>query len=226
MPRHTRSPAASPAAWYARWYSGWYAETPARRSRQLISDGAALLGLLLCLWAGTTVHDLTTGLAEPGRSLESAGADLAARMDDAGAAADSVPVAGDALAAPFDGAGEASRAIEGAGVQQQAAVANLANTLGWVMGGLPALLVTAGWLPWRIRFRRQSGQAVRLREADGGLDVLALRALARQPLGALVGAGPGIVDGWRANDPAAISALADLELRRLGLRTGATRSVP
>ena len=227
MPRHTPSPTASSAAsptGYARWYSGWYAETPGRRSRQVIGDGAALLGLLLCLWAGTAVHDLTTGLAEPGKSLESAGADLAARMDDAGAAAGGVPVAGDALEAPFDGASEASRAIEGAGVQQQDAVANLANTLGWAVGGLPALVIAAGWLPWRIRFRRQAGQAVRLRDADGGLDVLALRALARQPLDALVRAGPGIADGWRANDPAAISALADLELRRLGLRTRGGRS--
>jgi len=215
MSRHTPPPS-GPSA---RSYGGWYAETPARRSRQIVGDAAAVFGLLLCLWAGTGAHDLTTGLAEPGRTLESAGAELAARMDEAGAAADDLPLAGDALAAPFDGAGDASRAIEGAGVQQQGAVATLATTLGWVVGGLPALLIAAGWLPSRVRFRRQAGQAVRLRDADAGLDVLALRALARQPLSALMRAGPGLVDGWRANDPAAISALADLELRRLGLRT-------
>lgn len=195
----------------------WYAESPTRRSRQIFADVLATLALLICAWIGDGVHDLTAELAGPGRALESGGAALADRMDDAGRAAGNVPLAGDELAAPFEGAGEASRAIEDAGVQQQEVVATLANALGWVTGGVPALVVLALWLPPRIRFARQAGLARRLRGDLAGLDMLALRALARQPLGDLVRVGPELVDGWRARDRRAIETLAALELRRLGL---------
>lgn len=201
----------------------WYAETPARRTRQISADLVVALGLLLCIWIGTGVHDLTAKLAGPGRQLETAGAALADRMDEAGQAAGNVPLAGEQLAAPFEGAGDASRAIQDAGVQQQATVATLATALGWATGGVPALFMLAIWLPPRLRFARQAGRASRLRADEAGLDLLALRALARQPLADLVRVGPGIVDGWRARDRGAIETLAALELRQLGLRTKSDR---
>lgn len=197
----------------------WYAESPARRSRQMVADALVALGLLLCLWMGNGVHDLTAELAAPGRALESAGATLADRMDDASEAAGDVPLAGEELAAPFEGAGEASRAIEDAGVQQQEVVATLATTLGWITGGVPAVFILILWLPQRIRFARQADQAAKLRESDAGLDMLALRALARQPLADLLRVGPEAVNGWRSRDRVAITTLARLELRNLGLRT-------
>jgi hypothetical protein len=202
----------------------WYAESPARRSRQLLADVAVAVALLACLWVGSTVDHLTADLAGPGRTLQSAGAALADRMDDAGAAAGKVPLAGQELAAPFSGAGQAGRAIEAAGVRQQQVVARMATLFGLLSGGLPALVVLSLWLPRRVRFAREASLARRLRAAHGGLDILALRALARQPLGALVQVGPGMVDGWRAGDAAAIEALAALELRGLGLGSGPTRS--
>jgi hypothetical protein len=195
----------------------WYAESPARRSRQLLADAAVALALLACVWVGLTVHHLTADLAAPGRTLESAGAALADTMDDAGAAAGKVPLAGQELAAPFSGAGQASRAIEAAGVRQQQVVARMAALFGLLSGAVPALVILSLWLPRRVRFAREAGLAGRLRDAHGGLDILALRALARQPLGDLERVGPAVVDGWRAGDPQAIEALAALELRCLGL---------
>jgi hypothetical protein len=195
----------------------WYAEAPARRSRQLLADAAVALALLACFWLGATVHHLTSELAGPGRSLESAGAALADKMDEAGAAAGKVPLAGQELAAPFSGAGQAGRAIEAAGVRQQQVVARMATLFGLLSGGVPALFVVSLWLPRRVRFAREAGLAGRLRVAPGGLDILALRALARQPLGDLVRVGPAVVDGWRAGDPEAIGALAALELRGIGM---------
>jgi hypothetical protein len=200
----------------------WYAESPARRGRQIAADMMVTAGLLGCLWVGTGVHDLTAGLAEPGRALESAGTSLSDRMDDAAEAAGSTPLAGDELAAPFEGAGEASRAIEDAGVRQQQVVATLATGLGWATGGIPALFLVLLWLPRRLRFARQANQAARLRAADAGLDLLALRALARQPLADLAALGPAVVAGWRDQDADAVEALAALELRQLGLRPRTT----
>src|SRR6266545_1699921 len=48
--------------------------------------------------------------------------------------------------------------------------------------------------------------------------VLALRALATQPLRRLSAVDDDPVAAWRQGDPETVAALADLELRRLGLR--------
>ncbi len=196
----------------------WYAETRLRRTRQLVADIVAVLALALCLWVGHSVHDATTRLAGPGRSLESAGAGLADRLGQAATAAGGVPLAGDALRTPLDAAGGAARSIEQAGVDQQHAVTNLARTLGLVTGGVPAAFVLVLWLPRRIRFARTASAAARLRESGLGLDVFAVRALARQPISVLARLPKDPAAGWRQRDPEVIAALAELELRDLGLR--------
>ncbi len=201
----------------------WYAETPARRTRQIAADVTAVLALLLCYWIGTSVHNLTEDLAAPGRSLQSGGAELAQRMTDAGNAVSSAPFIGGSLQTPFAQASGAARSIEQAGIKQQEVVNTLAVTLGWVTGGLPALVVLAMWVPKRLRFARRAGHAQRLVGGGAGLDVFALRALARQPIAELARLGPDPAAGWRARDPATIEALAALELRHLGLRPDSRR---
>lgn len=197
----------------------WYAETPARRSRQIAADLIAAFALLCCYWVGSTVHDLTAELAAPGRSLESGGAALAERMTDAGAAASDVPLVGDSLQEPFDQASEAGRSIEDAGVKQQEVVETLALTLGWVTGGIPALVALALWVPKRLRFARRAGYAQQLAQSGAGLDVFAFRALAAQPIERLLKLSKDPAAGWRHRDPEVIEALAALELGRLGLRS-------
>ena len=196
----------------------WYAETPARRTRQIVAALTALVVLVLCWWLGNAVHDVTAELAGPGRTLESAGAELADRMDDAGSAAAEVPLVGGELQDALSRGGDAGRSIEAAGIEQQRDVAALATTLGWVTGGVPALVAVTLWLPKRLRFARRAGQASQLRRHDLGLDLFALRALARQPIGALARLPRDPAAGWRNHDPEIIEALAALELRQLGLR--------
>lgn len=200
----------------------WYAETPTRRTRQMAADVLAALALLACYWLGTSVHDLTAELAGPGRSLESGGAALSQRMTDAANAVSDAPFIGDSLREPFDQASSAGISIENAGVKQQEVVHTLALALGWSIGGVPALVVLALWLPKRWRFARRAGHAQRLVSGGAGLDVLALRALARQPIAELAKVGRDPADGWRNRDPATIEALAALELRQLGLRPSPT----
>lgn len=196
----------------------WYAETPARRSRQVTADLLAALALVLCFWLGSSVHDLTAELAGPGRTLQSAGSDLAGRLTDAGSAASDVPLVGGPLQDALERGSDAGRSIERAGVEQQQVVGTLATTLGWVSGGTPALVVLALWLPKRLRFARRAGLAHGLRETGAGLDVFAFRALARAPISALARLPKDPAAGWRDRDPEVIAALADLELRHLGLR--------
>jgi hypothetical protein len=201
----------------------WYAEIPARRARQVTADAIAGVALLICLWVGNGVHDLAVKLAGPGRALEVAGADFAQRMTDAGASIGGVPLMGDQLQAAFDDASDAGRALETAGAQQQDAVRTFAITMGLVSGGIPALFVLVIWLPPRLRFARRAGHARRLRDRDIGLDVFALRALARQPIAELARLQTDPAAGWRNQDPEVMEALAALELRGLGLRS-ASRS--
>jgi hypothetical protein len=195
----------------------WYADTPVRRGLQLASDLLALLALVGCLWLGTSVHNLTAELAGPGRTLESAGAGLAGRLADAGSVAEDVPLVGGELSTPFDEASESARSIEDAGAAQQQVVADLADMLGWLSGGLTALVVVFLWLPRRVRFVRQALHVRRLRTSGAGLDLLALRALTHQPLAALSRIPGDAGAGWRSGDREVISALASLELRELGL---------
>lgn len=196
----------------------WYAETPARRSRQIMADLLAALAFLLCFWLGSSVHDMTAKLAGPGRTLESAGSDLADQFTDAGTAASDVPLVGGQLQDALERGSAAGHSIEDAGIEQQRAVGTLATTLGWVSGGTPALVVLALWLPRRLRYARRAGHAHRLRGTGAGLDVFAFRALARQPVSVLARLPKDPAAGWRERDPEVIAALADLELRQLGLR--------
>ena len=68
------------------------------------------------------------------------------------------------------------------------------------------------------RSTRLSTVASRLRVDVPGKDLLALRALATQPLRRLAALDPQIAAAWRRGDPRAVETLAALELRGLGLR--------
>jgi hypothetical protein len=201
----------------------WYAETPARRSRQVIADVLVLVGLVLCVWLGTTVHGTTEKLVDPGERIESAGVELSQRMDEAASAVENIPAVGDEVAEPFSDASGVGQRIEDAGKQQQEAVRTLATVLGWTAGGLPALLLLLTWLPRRLRFGRRAAEARLLRESSAGIDLLALRALARQPIGALLRMRNAPVTGWRRQDPDVVAALAALELHRLGVQAAPVR---
>lgn len=196
----------------------WYAETPKRRGLQVCADILTVLGLLACWWLGRLVHDLVGKLADPGRRLEDAGDSLADGMRDAGGAVDNLPLVDDGVAAPFGTAEDASREIESAGRQLQDVVETLAATLGWVTGAIPAMAIVCVWLLFRLHFARKAGRAVRLRDAECGPELLAIRAIARGSLDDLASISTKDMEGWRTGDPVAIRNLASLELRRMGLR--------
>ena len=98
----------------------------------------------------------------------------------------------------------------------------LATVLAVVLVLLPVGWLLLRWLRWRGGWAREAGAADRLlaKGADGlpDLELLAARAMATAPLPQLARLPAGTGAGWRAGDPAALHALAGLELRRLGLR--------
>ena len=55
-----------------------FADTPARRTLQVVGDLLFVAWLVLWVWVGTAVHDGTMELAGPGRQTDSAATAMAA----------------------------------------------------------------------------------------------------------------------------------------------------
>lgn len=195
-----------------------YAQHPAVRLRQVTADLGVLAWFVLWVLVARTVHGAVLVLAEPGRAVEDLGRSVAGNMNSAAEAAERVPVVGDELATPFGSLADASGAVSGAGQSAQDAVGTLAMVLAVVLVLLPVGWLLLRWLPWRLRYAREAGAARRLLAGTPDLEILAARALATAPLPRLAALPEGTGAAWHAGDPAAVRALAALELGRLGLR--------
>ena len=195
-----------------------YADRAPTALRQLLTDVLVVVWIYVWVRLGMTLFDSIQKLAAPGRKLEGAGTGLADNLQGAGDKINGVPGVPDSVAAPFASAANAARSLADAGREQQEIVNDLAWIMSVVVIAVPVALVVLLWLPLRIRWMRRAGSAARLRNATAGRDLLALRALATQPLGKLVQIDPDIAALWRKGDKQAVEALATLELRSLGLR--------
>lgn len=193
----------------------WYADTPALRSRQLLTDGLVTGWVLLWLLVGRAVHGAVSRLAAPGRELEEAGDGLAGGLSDAADKADGVPLLGGGLRAPLDAASGAGDALARAGAAQQDAVGTLALVLALLLAGIPVLWALQRWLPGRLAFARSYRAATALRD---DVELWALRAALHRPLPELARLGPDPVGRWRRGEPGAAEALAALERKALGLK--------
>jgi hypothetical protein len=195
-----------------------YADRPTTLVRQVVTDLAVVGWVYLWIRAGLWVDDMVQKLAVPGQKLQSAGGGLADNLADAGGKVDRVPLVGDQLVKPFNGAADAARSLAEAGRQQQEVVGKVSVVVALIAVAVPLALVLFFWLPLRLRWIRRAGVAAAVRDQPAGRDLLALRALAGQPLDRLARLGPDIAQSWRNGDAEAVDALAALELRRLGLK--------
>ncbi|MGC4895262.1 hypothetical protein [Micromonospora sp. DT31] len=188
--------------------------------RQFLTDLLVVVWVYAAVRFALWVHDLVEKLAVPGRKLEGAGGGLADNLAEAGGKVGRVPLVGDELTAPFNRAADAARSVAEAGRDQQELVGQLALALAVAVLVFPLGLVLFGWLPLRVRWMRRAGAAKAMAAVPAGRDLLALRALAGQPLSKLTRIGPDVAESWRRGDDATVDALAALELRGLGLRSG------
>jgi hypothetical protein len=195
-----------------------YAQHPVLRARQLAADLGMVAWLVVWVLVARTVHAAVLVLAEPGRAVEDLGNSVAGNMESAAEAAGDVPLVGDDLSGPFDALATASAAVSGSGQAAQDAVGTLATVLAVVLVVLPVGWLLWRWLPWRLSYARDAGAAKRLVAGTPDLHVLAARALATAPLPRLAALPAGTGAAWHAGDPAAVRALAGVELDRLGLR--------
>lgn len=195
-----------------------YADTPGRRTFQLVADLLFVLWLVWWVWVGLVVHDGTMALAAPGRQTDESASAMAGQLRDAGGALDDVPLIGDEVATPFDKAAEASDGIAAAGRSSVRAVEKLAFVLGMAIALIPILVVMAFYLPGRLRFVREATAGARFIDSADDLDLFALRALANQPMRVLARVSDDPAGDWRRRDPVVVTRLAELELKSVGLR--------
>jgi len=195
-----------------------YAELPARAARQLASDLLALCWLILFIAMAAHSHTVVLGLRAPAAAMVDAGNGVAGVFNQMAALAQLVPFVGSQLASVLQGGERVGQSLSDAGQQQVEQVGGLASgtaLLVIVVGALPLLVL---WLPVRLRYARDAGVASANRDAPGGPDLLALRALHRVPPQLLRSAAENPARAWRDGDPEVVAKLATLELDRLGLR--------
>lgn len=195
-----------------------YADLPARRAAQMAGDALLVLWIVGSILFARLVHDAVMLLAEPGEEVNEASVGLAERFREAGSAVDGAPLVGEQLRAPFDGAGDAADRLANAGLDQVAAVEQVALWLSVVLVVIPVGLALGLHLPRRVAFARNAGAGQRFVDSVEDLDLFALRALARQPMHRLARISDDPAGAWRRGDVAVITALADLELADTGLR--------
>jgi hypothetical protein len=194
-----------------------YADAPARRTRQVLADVGLLAWAVGCVLVALLVHRSVLQLAEPGRRVEAAGAQIADGMQRAGDQLGRLPLVGDGMRSPFDQLASAAASLQQAGADMVAGFERLAIVCAVFAGLIPLLIVALIWFLGRWRFIRTASAAASFLDDDADLSLLALRALTRQPLDRLARISTDPVGGWRAGDPQLIESLASLELAEHGL---------
>ncbi len=197
---------------------GIYAKRPARMIGQLFGDGFVLLWTIGWAIIGIFVHRVIEILAVPARETARTATRLAENFREAATEAAKVPVAGEQLRRPFDAASVTLGNLITSANDQVTSIERLALIVGWLVFLIPVTIVVAFWLPRRIRFYRQARASQVFLDAVPDLDLFALRAMAAQPLYVLAEISDDPVKAWRSGDRAVINQLAELELRRNGLR--------
>ncbi|MEO7979652.1 MAG: hypothetical protein ABI807_01935 [Sporichthyaceae bacterium] len=196
-----------------------YADRPARLLAQVLNDLVVVILIYLAVRLGRGTHSRVAELSEPGRQAEDQARALQGKLRGAAGNIDDAPLVGGTVAKPFRDLAATSGDLATTAQGYQDTVERMAVLAGLLVAAVPIVILLAVWLPRRIAWVVEASAASRLvRRASGAADLLAVRALARQPLRGLAKLDPSVVHGWKAGDPAATAALARLELAELGLR--------
>ena len=195
-----------------------YARRPARLVGQVATDVLVLAWVVVWWLVGDLAQRSVLGVATPARETAAAAGKLSTQIGEAADQAARVPGIGDQLRQPLDAASGSLTEVLDAANRQVSSVERLADLMGWLVFLIPVTVVLAWWLPRRIAFVVRARAAQRFLDSSADLDLFALRAMTTQPLHVLARISDDPVAAWRAGDATVISRLADVELRRSGLR--------
>lgn len=197
---------------------GLYARRRGLFVAQLLVDIFVVAWCVIWGAVGNRLHAVIEALNAPLQDSSEAATRLREQFRTAGDEASRVPGVGADLRRPFDGAAEQLAGIITSAQDQMQAISRVADLVGWLAFLIPALIVIAFWLPPRIRFFRVSRAAQGYIDGSADLQLFALRAMANQPMHVLARISDDPVADWQRGDQDVVNRLAEVELRRAGLR--------
>jgi hypothetical protein len=167
-----------------------YPEVRSLRAATFLRDVLVVVLLVLFAWIGLAVHEAVDDLAVLGEGVQDAGGAVLGGFESAADAVDDTPLIGDELAGALEGAGAGTGGnVVELGERGESSVHRLANILGLIVFGLPALLVLLWYLPRRIeQVRRLHDAGLVLGEHvdPARRRVVAMRAAFSLPYGRLL----------------------------------------
>lgn len=193
-----------------------YAERFPRLAAQLLADVLALVWAYVVVRFASTARDMVLTLQRPANGLTEAGTAVGNVFAAAAATAEKVPFVGGQLANALRGGQGAGLSLADVGRHQYETIASFGSGTALVLMLVGAMPLVLGWLPLRVHYARVAREAADCRKRD--LSLLALRALTHVRVRALRAVSDDPAAAWRREDTEVVSALAALELRRLGLR--------
>lgn len=194
-----------------------YSPYPSQRSRQIAADVSGLLAVIAVVVITSSVVAAIRAVAELGRRLEAAGGSMSEGLSAAGDRLGGIPLIGDAIRQPLDAAAGAGDSVSDAGIAVIDTVETAAVVAGWIVALSLLALIALVWVWPRARFALRRRRAQRMIAAGMSTETFAVRALATARLSALGRVHPDPGAALLAGDRSTIRALADLELRRLGV---------
>lgn len=194
-----------------------YADSPGRRTAQIVGDVFLLCFVAVCVWAGRAVANGIGALRGPADSLQSAGSSFQQNMTGAAGQVGGVPIIGDTLRTPFESLSGTGQQLAQVGASMGSTVDTIARVAGVSVAAVPIVTALCIWLLVRGLFIRRATAASRMVRAPGSMELFALRALTRQPLRRLAPLGPNLAGRFRDGDPVLVRQLALLEMKSCGV---------
>ena len=186
-----------------------------RLIRQIIADCVALAAILIAFIAAGRIRAHILEYRQFGQTIMDSGADITDALTSFEEQVRRIPFVGTALGDTVEASQVLPQQLVGTGQQLQQAVTDLAG-LAWAVTALiPLLCVLVAWLPWRAAFAARSMRIAKLARTEGGLDLLAQRALAQAPADHVLHIHPRAARAVH-HDDAVRDALAALQLRTFG----------
>jgi hypothetical protein len=168
----------------------FYPDIPSRRASTLAADLLTILALVLFGWIALEVHDAVDRLAVLGEGVNEAGSSIEDGFDTAADAVDGTPVVGGELAEGLRDAGEGSGGnVADLGSEGEDRTHRLADILGIVTFGLPALFLLLRTVPPRVAELRRLSAAERVLVGGDSAErrrLVAMRAAFALPYGQLL----------------------------------------
>lgn len=191
--------------------------------KQFAADFSVLAWAVAWWFVGRFVSSTIAGLAEPARKAQAVSSDLGARVSDVADRAGALPAAGPGLQQRFEAMTGPLQELSASAGEQVAEVERIAMVMGWVAFLIPTTLMVAVWVPRRLASAARAREVRELMSSPDGTSLLALRALATQPLSVLRTVASNPATAWRADEPETMERLAELEMLRAGVRPRSRR---